>query len=314
MVRNDTRKWQLRQWHGRLRPREAKRSSGAGASSEELDAGRWPELAPLLEVLDFDAVAQLAQCSTSWREAMDAWRASTPHVACTSDALRRAGLDVVDSEVARDFLLHLSRLYPRLQVLECAASLSLATAHVQRVESRVEVKIATVRELTRGCPKLHSLLVPTWSFPAAAVLQLGRALPLRALEVGTVPTWTKAPNVAGRSLQDFAKTSPRLESFRCPWLTAADAHLVAVAQSWPHLASLALPGCASLTEAGLVGALRACPSLEFIEVASALERKTVANLQQARPPARPPTCARAPAPSRAAGSLLRRSCRCAAVW
>ena len=86
--RNDTRKWQLRQWHGRLRPREAKRSSGAGASSEELDAGRWPELAPLLEVLDFDAVAQLAQCSTSWREAMDAWRASTPHVACTSDALR----------------------------------------------------------------------------------------------------------------------------------------------------------------------------------------------------------------------------------
>ena len=286
--RNDTRKWQLRQWHGRLRPREAKRSSGAGASSEELDAGRWPELAPLLEVLDFDAVAQLAQCSTSWREAMDAWRASTPHVACTSDALRRArgySDGAVDSEVARDFLLHLSRLYPALQVVECAAHLSLATAHVQRVEARVEVKIATARELTRGCPKLHSLLVPTWSFPAAAVLQLGRALPLRALEVGTVPTWTKAPNVAGRSLQDFAKTSPRLESFRCPWLTAADAHLVAVAQSWPHLASLALPGCASLTEAGLVGALRACPSLEFIEVASALERKTVANLQQARPPA-----------------------------
>ena len=119
-------------------------------------------------------MAQLAQCSTSWREAMDAWRASTPHVACTSDALRRArgySDGAVDSEVARDFLLHLSRLYPALQVVECAAHLSLATAHVQRVEARVEVKIATARELTRGCPKLHSLLVPTWSFPAAAVLQ-----------------------------------------------------------------------------------------------------------------------------------------------
>ena len=73
MVRkNDTRKWQLRQWHGRLRPREAKRSSGAGASSEELDAGRWPEL-PInvtveccerceIYILDVCEQVQLAEC------------------------------------------------------------------------------------------------------------------------------------------------------------------------------------------------------------------------------------------------------------
>ena len=210
-------------------------------------------------------------------------------------------------EVARDFLLHLSRLYPALQVVECANALSLATAHVQRVEARVEVKIATARE-PRGAAPSCTALVPTWSFPAAAVLQLGRAPPLRALEVGTVPTWTKAPNVAGRSLQDFAKTSPRLESFRCLWL-AADAHLVAVAQSWPHLASLALPGCASLTGGAR---RRSAPApLEFIEVASALERKpSQTSSRRARPPARPPARAR---PSRAAGSLLRRSRRCVAV-
>ena len=116
----------MRQWHGRLRPREAALVGRRGVVGG-LDAGRWRARRCWV---DFDAVAQLAQCSTSWREAMDAWRASTPHVACTSDALRRArgySDGAVDSEVARDFLLHLSGC-TGAQVVECAAHLSLATA------------------------------------------------------------------------------------------------------------------------------------------------------------------------------------------
>ena len=292
--RNDTRKWQLRQWHGRLRPREAKRSSGAGASSEELDAGRWPELAPLLEVLDFDAVAQLAQCSTSWREAMAAWRASTPHVACTRDALRRArgySDGAVDSEVARDFLLHLSRLYPALQVVECAAHLSLATAHVQRVEARVEVKIATARELTRlpcrtRCSRPRGRSPPPPCSSSAARCRCARSRWGRCRRGRRRRTWLGA---RCRTLRRRARASV------VP-LPVAHRRRRAPRRRRAVVAAPREPRAAGVRVAHRGGARRRAPRLpllEFIEVASALERKTVANLQQARPPARPPTWRRA---------------------